>query len=204
MQNPYRIFANNEYCHSCGPHVHDGHNSATCKMPGPNHNRNATLANPLGGSCAGAHKNVMPEQCGRTADCRPQPDPSPAYLAWRASGFQGTRGAFYKQFKKERNGQQQQKGGYQQAHMMQQAPMQMMATPQMMAPQQVMQPQHMQMMQQPIQMMAPMIQGGMLIPQQQPMQQQQQMQQQQKIQQPGQQQVHFAGFGAGAPMGRNF
>ena len=47
MKNPYRIFSNNEYCHLCGPHVHDGHNSATCKMPGPNHNRNATLANPL-------------------------------------------------------------------------------------------------------------------------------------------------------------
>ena len=71
MQNPYCIFANNKYCHSCGTHVHDGHNIVTCKMPGPNQNHNATLANPLGGSRSGAHKNVMPEQCGRTADRRP-------------------------------------------------------------------------------------------------------------------------------------
>ena len=45
QKNPYRIFANYNYCSSCGNHIHDDHTSATCKMPGPNCNCNETRQN---------------------------------------------------------------------------------------------------------------------------------------------------------------
>ena len=81
QKTPYRIFSNYNYCKSCGGHIHDDHTSMTCKTPGPNHDRNATRQNMMGGSTAGMHKTIMPEQCGRVANRHPQPEPSQGYLS---------------------------------------------------------------------------------------------------------------------------
>ena len=40
----------NSYCHTHGYLVCPKHNSATCRQPGPIHNRNATPLNPMGGN----------------------------------------------------------------------------------------------------------------------------------------------------------
>jgi hypothetical protein len=199
QKTPYRIFSNFNYCSSCGGHVHDDHTSATCKMPGPNHNRNATRQNMMGGSTSGMHKTIMPEQCDREANRHPQPQPSQGYLSWATAGFQGTKKSHEARFKGQRQ-QQQQQPRYQQANMM---------APQLMTPSMVMQPGQMQMMQQPQmqmlqpqQMMAPMMQMQPMGQQQQ--HQQQHQQQGQQMQQQGQQQQQYAGFGAGNQMGSHF
>ena len=41
------------YCHTHGFLVGPKHNSETCRQPGPNHNRNATRQNPMGGNMEG-------------------------------------------------------------------------------------------------------------------------------------------------------
>ena len=41
------------YCHTHGYLVVPNHNSETCCQPGPNHNRNATRQNPMGGNMEG-------------------------------------------------------------------------------------------------------------------------------------------------------
>ena len=41
------------YCHTHGFLVGPKHNSETCQQPGPNHNRNATRQNPMGGNMEG-------------------------------------------------------------------------------------------------------------------------------------------------------
>ena len=41
------------YCHTHGYLVGLKHTSATCRQPGPNHNRNATCPNPMGGNMDG-------------------------------------------------------------------------------------------------------------------------------------------------------
>ena len=41
------------YCHTHGYLVGPKHNLETCRQPGPNHNRNATRQNPMGGNMEG-------------------------------------------------------------------------------------------------------------------------------------------------------
>ena len=41
------------YCHTHGYLVGPKHTSATCRQPGPNHNRQATRQNPMGGNMEG-------------------------------------------------------------------------------------------------------------------------------------------------------
>jgi hypothetical protein len=162
-KNPYRIYANYNYCHTCGCHVHDDHTSATCKTPGPHHNRNVPHQNPMGGSVVAVYKTAMPEQCGREENQNLQPNPSQGYLSWAASGFQGTHMQHEEKFRGQRgqHQQQQQRQVFQQANTM--APMMMLnqMAPHMMAP-------HAMMMGQP----APML---MIQQQQVPAMQQQQM-----------------------------
>ena len=45
------------YCHTHGYLVGPKHNSETCRQPGPNHNRNATRQNPMGGNLEGKPDN---------------------------------------------------------------------------------------------------------------------------------------------------
>jgi hypothetical protein len=204
QKTPYRIFDNWNYCHTCGGHISDDHTSATCMMPGPHHNCNATRQNMMSGTTRGMHKTVMPAQCGREARRGPQSPPTQGYLSWKASGFQGTRGQHEAQFKGQRQQRQQQQPAYPQANMM--APMMMPSqmaqqfiTPQMMMPAPAQMPmmqqqpmQQQQMMAPPQQMMAPMMQSYPAAQQQQP-----------GGQQAGQQQ-QYAGFGVGTQMGKYF
>ena len=161
-QNPNRFCDNPNYCSTCGGHVKDDHTSMTCTTPGPHHNFNATRANPMGGSTAGAHKTIPPAQCGNTPNRMPQRAASQQYLAWRASGFQGPgptkknmrvpaqRGMNGAQQQQQQPAYHQQRTVYQQANMMHQQ-MPMMQQGQQMQP--MMQPVMggMQMAQQPMQ-----------------------------------------------------
>jgi len=52
---------NKNYCHTHGYCVADDHTSATCKAPGPNHKKEATRANTMGGSTKG-YDRVFPGQ----------------------------------------------------------------------------------------------------------------------------------------------
>ena len=85
--NPFRVFENQNYYHTHGHHVENDHTSQTCTMPGPNHNPNATKFNTMGGTNKGAHKTIMPSQCGRTPSTRGQYQATQWYLNWRAAGF---------------------------------------------------------------------------------------------------------------------
>ena len=64
-QNPVRLFDNNNYCWSHGFHVEDDHTSATCNNPRAGHQRNATKANIMGGTTAGSHRVIRPQQAGK-------------------------------------------------------------------------------------------------------------------------------------------
>ena len=46
------------YCHTHGYLVGPKHTSATCRQPGPHHNRNATRQNPMGGNMEGKPDNI--------------------------------------------------------------------------------------------------------------------------------------------------
>merc|ERR1712194_637679 len=137
QKTPYRIYANYNYCHTCGGHVSDDHTSATCNVPGPNHQRSATRQNMMGGTNKGMHKPIMPEQCGRQRNVMPQRQPSQGYLSWKASGFQGTQGQHEAQFKGQRQ-QRQQQPAYPQANMMVPYMMPTQMAPQYAAPQMMM------------------------------------------------------------------
>jgi hypothetical protein len=50
---PIRITPNNNYCWSHGYQIAENHTSATCTKPREGHQREATLANPMGGSTFG-------------------------------------------------------------------------------------------------------------------------------------------------------
>ena len=189
--NANRYYDNPNYCSTCGSHVEEDHTSMTCTTPGPRHDINATLANQMGGSTRGAHKTIPPAQCGYTPNHMPQKAASQQYLAWRASGFQGpaptARNMRVSTQRRQNGAQQQHQPAYQQ-----QQPVYQQAN---------MMHQQMPMMQQ-VQQMQPMMQpmlGGMQMPPE-PMQQQQQQQNQAM----GSQNRKFAGYGMGAPMGRNF
>ena len=123
--DPRRWFENNNYCATHGCHVEDDHTSATCKMPGPNHN--FTAMQPYPGSCMrGNHKTIMPSQCGRQPNRDRQKEPTPGYLAWKAAGFPNTRrnnnnrGPFHQNanFQQGNGWQQQQPQQQQQANLM--------------------------------------------------------------------------------------
>ena len=133
QKTPYRIYANYKYCHTCGGHVSDDYTSATCNMPGPNHNRIATRQSMMGGTNKGMHKTIMPEQCGRQRNVMPQHPPSQGYLSWKASGFQGTQGQHEAQFKGQRQ-QRQQQPAYSQVDMMAPYMMPTQMLPQYVAP----------------------------------------------------------------------
>ena len=150
QETPYRIFSNYNYCHTCGGHVSNHHTSATCKTPGPNHNRNTTEQNIMRGSTTGMHITIMLEQCGRTARREPQGNPTQGYLSWAASGFQGTRKYLENMIKGHRQQrQQQQQPAYPQANMMAPFMMPNQMAPQYMPPQMMMPaPARMPMMQQ--------------------------------------------------------
>ena len=92
-------FSNYNYCSSYGNHIHDDYTSATCKMPGPNHNHIATHHNLIGGSVTGVHTTIMPEQCNREVNHGPHPNPSQGYLYCAASGFQETKRHHEAQFR---------------------------------------------------------------------------------------------------------
>ena len=52
------------YCHTHGYLVGPKHNSETCRQPGPNHNRNATRQNPMGGTWKES-PTMTPDKQGR-------------------------------------------------------------------------------------------------------------------------------------------
>ena len=135
----------------------NNHTRATCKTPGPNHNRNATWQNMMGGSTTGMYKTIVPEQCGRMARRELQGNPTQGYLSWAALGLQGMRRHHENMFKGQRQQRQQQQPAYPQANMMAPYMMPTQMAPQYVAPQMIM----------PAPMQMPMMQ-------QQPMQQQQQ------------------------------
>ena len=108
LMNPYHNYANYNYCNSFRNHISNDHANATFKMPGPNHNHHATHQNPMGGSMAGAHTTLMPEQGNRKVNHGPQPSPTQVYLSWRALGFQRMKRQHEAQFKGQYEQQQQQ------------------------------------------------------------------------------------------------
>ena len=113
QKNPYRVYENQNYCWTHGHHVEDDHTSATCTMPKPGHQFQATKTNTMGGSPAGSHKTIMPSQSGRPRNTRPQRPPSQVYLTWKAQGFPASgMKPIYDQMKAQqrvrRNGQQMQ------------------------------------------------------------------------------------------------
>ena len=77
-QNPVRLFDNNNYCWSHGFHVEDDHTSATCNNPRAGHQRNATKANIMGGTTAGSHRVIRPQQAGKEPWRKPQRGPKQA------------------------------------------------------------------------------------------------------------------------------
>ena len=52
------------YCHTHGCLVGPKHNSKTCRQPGPNHNRNATRQNAMGGAIWKANPTPTPDKKG--------------------------------------------------------------------------------------------------------------------------------------------
>ena len=113
--DPRRWFENTNFCSTHGFHVEDDHTSATCKMPGPNHNFTAMQPYP-GCVSRGSHKTIMPSQCGRQPNRNPQPEPTPGYLAWKAAGFPNNRR------NNNNRGTFRQGGNFQQGNPMQQQP----------------------------------------------------------------------------------
>ena len=87
QRNPYRVYENQNYCWTHGHHVEDDHTSATCTMPKPGHQFQATKMNTMGGTDAGSHKTIMPSQSGRTRNTKPQRPASQVYQIWKAQGF---------------------------------------------------------------------------------------------------------------------
>ena len=88
--NPNKFYDNEEYCHTHGADIPDGHNSGTCGRPGPNHQWAATRHNAMGGTAKASHKVNMPS--GRTltpcVGCAPPRNSQSNYQQWGNYGGQ--------------------------------------------------------------------------------------------------------------------
>lgn len=87
QKNPYRRYENQNYCWTHCHHVEDTHPSATCTMPKPGHQFQATKMNTMGGVNWEIHKTIMPFQSGCPRDTRPQRPLSQVSQMWKAQGF---------------------------------------------------------------------------------------------------------------------